>query len=276
MLRFLVPRAIAVSATLALAPTAARAQDADRAQSSPAALAIEAGKRGVLLYERGDWLGALTQFEAAEALYHSPVFVLYTARSLRNAGHLPEAEAWFSRVSAEQLDASAPELWQRAQENARAELRELREQLKKLASAPKPDTPPVAQPPTPALKPLPRAAISVKRGLYLPGLAIASAGGAAVAAGGVVGVLALSRRSALRDELPSSCEGMKCPISQRSSIESNRKATKDLAVAADALWISGVAVAAVGVVLLLIDPRADAAAVSAEFSTGGGSLRFEF
>lgn len=280
---FLVPRTIALSAALALAPAPVFAQDARRDPSNAGAAAIEKGRRGISLYEHGDWPAAFEQFETAEALYHSPVFLLYAARSLRNAGRLREAKAWFSRLTAEPLDASAPELWQRAQEDGRVELRKLEEQIRNIETAAALAAPSVASPPPPVASPLPpvalpppHAAVSTGRGYYVPGLVIAGAGGVAIAAGGVVGLLALSRRSALREDLPSSCDGMQCPISQKSSIESSAQTTRDLSVAADALWISGVAVAAVGVVLLLVDPRAQPAAISAKLTTRGGSLRLAF
>lgn len=109
----------------------------------------------------------------------------------------------------------------------------------------------------------------------MPGLLIASAGGAAVIAGGVVGVLALSKRSSLRGELPSSCIDRRCPKSQEASIEPRVRAINNLALTADVLWVSGAAVAVVGVVLMLVDPRAEPVA-SAQLAPNGGSILLKF
>jgi hypothetical protein len=99
------------------------------AQSAPAAPASDAGTRaiqkgeeGLALYEQGNWSAALEHFREAERLYHSPVFALYVARTLRNSGRLLEARAAFRELVAERLEASAPELWRQAQEDGETEL----------------------------------------------------------------------------------------------------------------------------------------------------------
>jgi hypothetical protein len=84
--------------------------------------AIQAGEAGIALYEQGKWNDALERFRTAEALYHSPVFVLYQARSQRNAGHLLEARETFRRLLAEKLEETAPALWKQAQRDGATEL----------------------------------------------------------------------------------------------------------------------------------------------------------
>lgn len=92
---------------------------------STSARAIELGNEGVTFYERGEWAPALERFRDAEATYHSPVFMLYEARSLRNAGRFLEARKAFRRLAGETLAASAPDLWKQAQADGRDELRAL-------------------------------------------------------------------------------------------------------------------------------------------------------
>src|SRR5690242_10010962 len=95
---------------------------AAHAQPSDGARAIEKGKDALALYEAGNWSGALEAFREADTLFHSPVFALYTARSLRQLGRLLEARAALERLSNETLSASAPAPWLKAQADARLEL----------------------------------------------------------------------------------------------------------------------------------------------------------
>ncbi len=104
----------------AIWPAIARAQDSSA--SDDGTLAIARGREGVEFYKRGSWSDALERFRQAESLFHSPVFVLYMARSLRNAGRLLESRETFRRLAAERLEPSAPELWKKAQADGRDEL----------------------------------------------------------------------------------------------------------------------------------------------------------
>jgi hypothetical protein len=90
--------------------------------ASDAARAVEIGNEGIASFEQGRWLDALERFRAAEAHYHSPVFSLYAARSLRNAGRLLEAREAFRQLAGETLPASAPAIWKQAQNDGRNEL----------------------------------------------------------------------------------------------------------------------------------------------------------
>jgi hypothetical protein len=97
---------------------AARAQD-ERER------ALELGREGVALYEAGRWLEARERFERAEALVHSPVFVLYAARTQHRLGKLLVARTLYRRVIDEPALADEIEPWRAARRDAAAELEAL-------------------------------------------------------------------------------------------------------------------------------------------------------
>lgn len=99
-------------------------QDGDRA-----AKAIELGDQGIALFEQGRWAEALERFQTAEATYHSPVFVLFSARCLRNSGRLLDAEREFRRLQEIHIAENAPAPWLDAQRDGRAELADLERQI---------------------------------------------------------------------------------------------------------------------------------------------------
>jgi hypothetical protein len=115
--------AFAFAFAFAISPAPALAQESRAGDHG--VQAIERGREGIELYKRGSWNDAIEAFRQAEALFHSPVFVLYMARSLRNAGRLLEARSTFERLVGERLDSSAPELWKKAQVDAGDELKAL-------------------------------------------------------------------------------------------------------------------------------------------------------
>jgi tetratricopeptide (TPR) repeat protein len=293
---------------------------------SDSARAIELGHDGVTLYEQGKWNEALERFRAAEALYHSPVFVLYTARSLRNAGRLLEAREALKRLVGEKLDSSAPELWRKAQNDGREELKALETNISSViitldngspqtrttiddrpvtagvvieldpgthraiavdaadtksvtfTLAPGTRRQRVAIQLTPSQSPPPGATgseLSGRRSLYVPGLIVASVGGAAMLAGGVIGVLALQKKADVRDNLPASCDGTMCPRSSESEVEGRIDAARNLGTAADIFLIGGAAVAATGVGLLIFGPS-DRPTATAGMSPRGGFVRVRF
>lgn len=98
-----------------------RAQSVPQARPGDGSRAIETGNQALALYQTGRWDEAVTAFREAEALYHSPVFVLYTARALRESGHFLEARDVFRGLLSERLDPSAPEPWKQAQTDGTAE-----------------------------------------------------------------------------------------------------------------------------------------------------------
>jgi hypothetical protein len=109
---------MALVLTLALAGA-----PSSRASAQPEAVkqALELGYEGDRLYAQGSWAEAYQRFADADRLAHSPVFVLYMARCRKNAGRLLEARALYDRVMTEPLPSSAPQPFQVAREDARAE-----------------------------------------------------------------------------------------------------------------------------------------------------------
>jgi tetratricopeptide (TPR) repeat protein len=266
-------------------PAAAQAQAQPGNTRPNSELAIQKGNEGVQLYEQGRWDEALEHFREAESLYHSPVFILYTARALRNSGRLRDARDAFQKLVNERLEPPAPELWHQAQRDALAELSELEANIpadnveeQSVVSKPTPPPPQAAPHPRPApvatsrRTPEPK---SVSEGVYLPGLVSAGVGGAALIAGGVVGIWALSDRSQLRDSLPAGCMQTTCPPSQRAKVEERSDKVRALGTAADVLFISGAALAAIGVGLMLIDPR-EVPGVTVRATAGHADVGFTF
>ena len=117
-------RAVAVAVALACALEALSAPSI--AQSASASQrSIEKANAALVLYEEGKWDEALGLFREADALYHSPVYTLYAARSLKGAGRWLEARREYEQVSGESLPDGGPEAWSKAQAEARTELAEL-------------------------------------------------------------------------------------------------------------------------------------------------------
>jgi hypothetical protein len=108
--------AACVAVWLAIAPATATAQ------SNAAQQALDLAYEADALFARGKWEEAHDRFSKADALAHSPVFVLYMARSRRNAGKLLEAAKLYSRVAGEKLEKKAPAPFHAAIADAAAEL----------------------------------------------------------------------------------------------------------------------------------------------------------
>jgi hypothetical protein len=87
--------------------------------------AVTLGREAMMLYEGGRYAEAHDRFAAAEGVVHSPVFVLYMARAKRAVGELLAAVERYQRVRDETLSPDAPEPWRRAQAEANAELADL-------------------------------------------------------------------------------------------------------------------------------------------------------
>lgn len=88
---------------------------------TPGSRAIAKGQEALALFERGEYGAALAMFQEADALYHSPVFLLYAGRSLERLGRWTEATAMMRRVAIENVE-TAPPPWKRAKADAQAEL----------------------------------------------------------------------------------------------------------------------------------------------------------
>src|SRR5690349_20782210 len=87
------------------------------------------GHEGIDLYNKGSWSEAQHKFEEAEKLAHSPVFLLYLARSARNAGDFATAKAAYEKAAAEALPKEAPAPWAAAVKDATVELEALKKRI---------------------------------------------------------------------------------------------------------------------------------------------------
>lgn len=106
--------------------------------------AVELGHAGLAHYDQRDFAQAFSRLEEAERLTHSPVFVLYMARSKRQLGALIEASALFRRCASEVLPQDAPAAWARAKQDARTEGAEVESLIPSLALDIDPDDAEVA------------------------------------------------------------------------------------------------------------------------------------
>jgi len=283
--------------------------------------AIQKGEEGVALYDRGKWSEALDRFREAEELYHSPVFVLYTARALRNEGRFLDARRAFQKLLAEQLAPSAPELWKQAQRDGVTELATLDANVPRVLVSVEGgsqttlltvDDRPVAPGTSLELDPGNHRAVATDGARktvrdftlapgareqrvvlkfpshpgrktepsgetepYLPGWIAIGVGGAAILTGGVVGILALNKKAYTLDHLPPTCRETTCPASERAEVEANADKARNLGTAADVLFVSGAAVAAVGAGLLFFAPSEEPKVVPLASPRGGG-LRVRF
>jgi tetratricopeptide (TPR) repeat protein len=124
------PSAIALALALAVVACAppARAQPDAELPASPNMLAIEKGNAALQAFDKGDWAGALALFREADRLYHSPVLLLYAARSLDKLERLLEAREAYRALARERLDA-APVEWEQAQRDGATELAALERQI---------------------------------------------------------------------------------------------------------------------------------------------------
>jgi hypothetical protein len=115
--------------TMAMVSATARADEPSEPTPAAREQAIELGKQARELYDQGRWDDAYDRFSRAESLVHSPVFVLYLARSSRNAQRLIEARAAYRRLVSERIPATAPEPWREAQADAVTELAEVERRI---------------------------------------------------------------------------------------------------------------------------------------------------
>ena len=97
--------------------------------------ALALGHDGLAAYNKGDWAEARAKFAEADRLAHSPVFVLYLARSARNAGDLAAAKVAYDKLAVEVVPVTAPAPWGAAVVSGRQEREELEKRLAELAAA---------------------------------------------------------------------------------------------------------------------------------------------
>ena len=127
-----------------LAPVASAAPSPEDAGADKNAQAVEFGRAGLDAYQVGDWAKAFQAFDDAQRLSHSPVFLLYMARSKRNQGALLAARELYTRASAD-VPPSAPEPWQRAAEDARREAADLATRVPSVLFYARSDGPAIAE-----------------------------------------------------------------------------------------------------------------------------------
>jgi hypothetical protein len=312
--------------SFALLPRGLAAQSATAEPAGDGARAIEKGNQGIELYEQGKWNEALERFRRAESIYHSPVFVLYAARTLRNSGRLLEARTEFRRLLADPLGPTAPELWKQAQRDGGAELAALEALIpsvvvdveggsptthlavdeRPVAPGERIDLEPgrhrlvatdgsrkstrefsvvagereqlvvvkLAQAPG-SLAPQRTDETEAHTRWSVPGLVLVTTGGAALVAGGIVGAVALEKKSDVRESLPEDCQGTTCPVSKKDEIEAEADKARHLGTLANVLLIGGGAAAAVGFGFLIWGSE-EAPAVTARISTRSADLTVAF
>ena len=106
------------------------------AQPAPdTARANTLGHEALEAFRKNDWAGAYERFASAEGAAHSPVFVLYMARSKRNAGDLLAARDLLARAAGEVLADDATVPWKSARADAGRELSELEARIPSIVVA---------------------------------------------------------------------------------------------------------------------------------------------
>lgn len=90
--------------------------------TDPKEMARRQGEEALALHAQGKFAEAYARFETAERIAHSPVFLLWMARSKRALGELGAAKRHYARVVAESLPADASPNWTQAKKAAEAEL----------------------------------------------------------------------------------------------------------------------------------------------------------
>ena len=88
-----------------------------------------AADQGYDAFQRGEWESALDLFGRAESLVHSPMHLLYVARSNARLNQLIEAQEAYLRVVRQPLPAGAPAALIQAQQEAARELAALEPQI---------------------------------------------------------------------------------------------------------------------------------------------------
>lgn len=83
--------------------------------------ALGLGHAGLAAYQDQDYGRAIELFSRAESLMHSPVFLLYLARSHRALGEFVAAVELFEQCETEPLNEDSPSAWRQAVHDATAE-----------------------------------------------------------------------------------------------------------------------------------------------------------
>jgi hypothetical protein len=119
---------LALGLTLAL-PAAAHAEEAD---AGIRMAARELAVSGAEAYDKQDYATALDRFRRAESLYKAPSIAVMVARCLSRVGRVVEAVDKYEETLRTPLDAAAPEAFQRAVADAKAEVEGARARVARL------------------------------------------------------------------------------------------------------------------------------------------------
>jgi hypothetical protein len=88
-----------------------------------------AAAEGAKAFQEGRWADAIDYFTRAESLVHAPPHLLYIARSQKQTGLLVQARENLLAIIREDLPATAPRAFRQAQDDAKAELKDLEPRL---------------------------------------------------------------------------------------------------------------------------------------------------
>jgi tetratricopeptide (TPR) repeat protein len=106
--------------------TAQSAPDAAESKEQRAHRAIALGHQALSAFESSNHVQALSLFGQADALLHSPVFVLYQARSAQALGRYEQALALYGQCAGEHIETTSPNSWTKSVQTAARELLALR------------------------------------------------------------------------------------------------------------------------------------------------------
>jgi tetratricopeptide (TPR) repeat protein len=111
-------------ALLLLSAAPAHAGSPPNAEAGKAA-ALPHAKRGLELFDAGQYAEAIAEFERAEKLFHAPTHLKFMAEAHEKLGQLLEAQRRYGEAIADQLPEDAPEAFRRVQTEARKQLTDL-------------------------------------------------------------------------------------------------------------------------------------------------------
>ncbi len=299
-----------LASTVALLAGAPSALAQSPPTADPKEMARSAGEDGLELYRAGKFAAAYERFAMAEQIAHSPVFVLWMARSKRGTHELLAAKRLLERVATEELAPTASSKWLTAQDEAKRELEALALKIPRVklsASGAPPDAKleldgnaalpnqeievdpgaHTARASAPGRTPVSKSVV-VEEGTTLVELRFEAASapppdegslipGAVMVGAGLLGiaggVVTGSYALVLAGEIADGCDGRSCLASD----EGKAADADTLARASTGLFIAGGVIAAAGVVLLVVRPRiGESTSAALELGPLGGRLRLRF
>lgn len=243
----------ALVATSATSMNPAWAQPDDAATEDGADEARALFERAAAHAERGAWKDACPLFQRAHDLGPTGGTRLRLADCYENLGDLDRARRYYQEIVDNQATETKPERLVIARERLATLPPPVEEPV------PKPEPEPVSAPPPPST------AIREDPGFSpVPGAILASIGGAGLVVGAVLGGLALAEESDIRAACPT---GTCAP-----DLATDADAAEGKALGADIALIAGGAIAATGVVLLVVSILDDDTPLEAR--QGGVAFRF--